>query len=135
MSTWRRKALELFYDARFYFAQKDDTIYSLLIELRIKVVKAHEMNNIEELDKIYAYAEWCFKQEKRSFYLFNAIAVGFYEHLVEKEITRNAIPYWIKPDIFEAVQPLFEWMLEKKADQYSELVMEYNKINNTQFIS
>ncbi|OKP71510.1 hypothetical protein A3842_23825 [Paenibacillus sp. P3E] len=135
MSVWRRKALELFYDARFHFTQKDDTVYSLLLELHIRLDELHRNNNTFELTKIYNYVEWCFHQGNRSHYLCNAAAVGFYEHLVDDEITRNAIPYWVKPDIFEAVQSFFEWRLENKLALYIELVMEYNKINNTQFIS
>ncbi|WP_054943826.1 DUF7674 family protein [Paenibacillus ihuae] len=133
MSAWRRKALELFYDARRNFTAKDDTIYTLLVELRIRVVEAHENNDTAELDKIYWYVEWCFNQQKRSFDLCNAAAVGFYEHLVQEEITRHAIPYRVKPNIFEQVLPLFEWMLQRKEGQYKELVMEYNRVNHTEF--
>lgn len=133
MSAWRRKALELFYDIRFSFTRNDDTIYSLMVELRERVKDAHRNDDTSELDKIYGYMEWCFNQQKRSFDLCNAAAVGFYEHLVEEEITRKAIPHWVKPDIFEQVQPLFEWMLEREKDHYQELVLEYNRINHTRF--
>ncbi|NOU97874.1 hypothetical protein GC093_32305 [Paenibacillus sp. LMG 31456] len=134
MSAWRRKGLELFYDIRFSFVGKGDTVYSLIFELRDRVVKSHLNNDNEDLDKIYNYAEWCFYQYRRSNYLNNAICVGFYEHLVEDEITRRAIPYRIKPDIFESVKTLFEWMLRKNKGLYEELVEEYNKINNTNFV-
>ncbi|RNB92499.1 hypothetical protein EDM56_02045 [Brevibacillus fluminis] len=134
MSAWRRKGLELFYDIRFSFIGRDDTVYSLIFELRNRVVKSHLNNDDEDLDKIYNYAEWCFYQYRRSNYLNNAICVGFYEHLVEDEITRRAIPYRIKPDIFESVMTLFEWMLRKQKGLYEELVEEYNKINNTDFV-
>jgi hypothetical protein len=133
MSAWRRKALELFYDSRRWFTAKDDTIYTLLVELRIKVVDAHRINDTAELDKIYGYIEWCFSQRKRSFDLYNAAAVGFYEHLVDDEITMQAIPYRVNPEIFRQVQPLFEWMLQRKESQYKELVLEYNRVNHTEF--
>lgn len=133
MSTWRRKALELFYDIRFTFLYRDASIYSLIFELRRKVVQSHKDNDIEYLDKIYNYAEWCFNQEKRSYYIWNAICVGFYEHLVEDEIVRHAIPYRIRPYIFEQVQPLLKWRLEKNEEVYKELMQQYNKTNNTNF--
>lgn len=133
MSTWRRIGLELFYDLRFQFNEKDDSIYSLLVFLNERLIEAHNNNDLREQDKIYNYAEWCYNQYRRSNYINNAICVGFYEHLVRDEITRKAIPYKIKPEIFEAVKTLFEWMLRKDEGCYQELVEEYNRINNTNF--
>ncbi|NEW09928.1 hypothetical protein GK047_29020 [Paenibacillus sp. SYP-B3998] len=133
MSAWRRKGLELFYDIKFSFVGGDDTVYSLIFELRDRVVTSHLKNDNEELNKIYNYAEWCFNQYRRSHYLHNAICVGFYEHLVENDITRGAIPYRVKPYIFESVKTLFEWMLRKKVGVYKELVEDYNRINKTNF--
>lgn len=135
MSTWRRIAQELFYDLRFQFNQKDDSIYSLLVFLRERLIEAHRNNDLKEQDKIYNYAEWCFNQYRRSRYLHNAICVGFYEHLVEDESTLKAIPSKVKPYIFKDVQGLFEWMLNKDIDRYKELVDEYNRVNNTHFVS
>ncbi|OXM82268.1 DUF7674 family protein [Paenibacillus rigui] len=133
MSAWRRIALNLFCDLRFQFNQREDTIYSLLAFLRDRLIEAHNNNDFDELDKIYNYAEWCFNQYRRSHYLHNAICVGFYEHLVEYEITRKAIPYRIKPYIFEDVKTLLEWMLRKNKELYKKLIEEYNGVNNTNF--
>ncbi|KEQ25879.1 DUF7674 family protein [Paenibacillus tyrfis] len=133
MSAWRKKALELFYDIRFTFLHGDENIYSLIFQLRRRVIQSHKNNDIEDLDKIYSYAEWCFNQERRSYYIWNAICVGFYEHLVEEEATRKAIPYRVKPYIFEQVKPLFKWILNKNEEVYKELIEQYNKINNTDF--
>ncbi|MNC75063.1 hypothetical protein D3C75_1265380 [compost metagenome] len=52
---------------------------------------------------------------------------------MEEEITRLAISYRVPPDIFGQVQPLFEWMLEREAEKYEELVLEYNRVNHTAF--
>jgi hypothetical protein len=133
MSAWRRIALDLFYDLRFQFNQSDDSIYSLLGFLRDRLIEAHRNNDFGEQDKIYNYAEWCYNQYRRSNYLNNAICVGFYEHLVEDEITLKVIPYKVKPYIFEGVMTLFEWMLRKDEGSYKELVEEFNRINNTNF--
>ncbi|MBY0011677.1 DUF7674 family protein [Paenibacillus typhae] len=133
MSVWRRKGLELFYDIRHTFTGKEDTIYTLMVQLRSRVEDAHLKKDTDELNRIYAYVEWCFHQRKRCFDLCNAAAVGFYEHLIEGEITRLAIPYRVPPDIFEQVQSLFEWMLRREAEKYKELVLEYNRVNHTKF--
>ncbi|KUP24874.1 hypothetical protein [Paenibacillus sp. DMB5] len=93
MSVWRRKGLELFYDFRHTFTGKEDTIYTLMVQLRSRVEDAPLKKDTEELDKIYGNVEWCFNQRKRCFDLCNAAAVGFYEHLVEEGNTRFAIPY------------------------------------------
>ncbi|GGA13066.1 hypothetical protein GCM10008018_67560 [Paenibacillus marchantiophytorum] len=61
--------------------------------------------------------------------------MGCYEHVVDDEITLKAIPYRVKPYIFEDVKTLFEWMLRKKDGIYKQLVEEYNKINRTNFIN
>ncbi|WP_438495066.1 DUF7674 family protein [Paenibacillus sp. IHBB 3054] len=133
MSAWRRIGLELFYDIKFQFNEKEDSIYSLLVFLGDRLVEAHRNKDWKEQDKIYNYAEWCFNQYRRSPYLNNAICVGFYEHLVQDEMTLQAIPYKIKPYIFEAVRTLFEWMLSQQEGKYKELLEEYNKVNNTEF--
>lgn len=133
MSVWRRKGLELFYDIRHTFTGKEDTIYTLMVQLRSRVEDAHLKKDTDELDNIYGYVEWCFNQRKRCFDLCNAAAVGFYEHLVEAENTRLAIPYRVSPDIFGQVQSLFEWMLEREVEKYKELVLEYNRVNHTEF--
>ncbi len=70
MSTWRRKALELFPDGRQTFSGKDDTIYTLFFALLPRVRKAHEDNDKEELKKIYEFAEWCSNQKSKD--LWNA---------------------------------------------------------------
>lgn len=41
MSVWRRKGLELFYDIRHTFTGKEDTIYTLMVQLRSRVEDAH----------------------------------------------------------------------------------------------
>lgn len=56
MSTWRRIGLELFYDLRFQFNEKDDSIYSVLVFLNDRLIEAHINNNLREQDKIYNYA-------------------------------------------------------------------------------
>lgn len=74
----------------------------------------------EDLVKIYNFAEWCYYQYRRSNYLYKAICVGFYEHLVVNESTRREISYKVNPDIFENVKTLFEWMLRNNKGLYAQ---------------
>jgi hypothetical protein len=68
--------------------------------------EAHERSDTEDLRKVYGYAEWCFRQRDKD--LRNAAGVGFYEHLFNRHPTRQEIPYWVKPDIFEVIVGLLE---------------------------
>lgn len=129
MSTWRRKALEQFNDLRIEIQHKNTTIYMLFFELLPRVRTAHANNDIEELNKIYEFAEWCSNQKSEN--LWNAAGVAFYEHLVDNGITYEAIPYWIKPSIFDDVKALFKNRLSEL--KYKELVNKYNDINKTDF--
>jgi hypothetical protein len=129
MSTWRKKAMELFYDMRYYFQNKDDTIYMVFFALLPRVKQAHQLNDIDELNKIYGYAEWCLSQKSKN--LWKAAGVAFYEHLVDADITYQAIPLWIKPAVFEQIYTLFKARLG--TPKYKELVETYNQVNNTMF--
>jgi GTP cyclohydrolase III len=56
------------------------------------------------LKKIYDYAEWCFRQEDPR--VINAVAVSFYEHLIDEPGTYNAMPDWVSYDIFLEIADL-----------------------------
>ena len=104
MSTWRKRALELFPDLRPELEAHDATIYSVFFELLPRCQEAHDRGDLEELAKIYGFAEWCYRQKAKD--LWNAAAVAFYEHLGDSETTLRAMPKWVKPDIFAEIQPL-----------------------------
>lgn len=129
MSVWRRKALELFYDMRMEIQGKEDTIYTVFFALLPRVRGAHARNDIEELKKIYGYAEWCLSQKTNG--LWNAAAVAFYEHLVDYEITYKEIPYWIEPDCFRCLSPLFKIRISD--NKFHELIDMFNQVNHTEF--
>jgi hypothetical protein len=40
--------------------------------------------------------------------------VSFYEHLADRHLTRQALPYWVKPDICEAVAGLLKMRMGKE---------------------
>ena len=110
MSTWRRKALEIFPDLRNEIQRGNATIYTVFFALLPRCRQAHRDENREELRKIYAYAEWCFRQKTK--YLWNAAGVAFYEHLGDEAATRDEMHRWLKADIFWDVAGLLELMMQ-----------------------
>lgn len=126
VSVWRRKATELF-NIRFGPTQHE-TIYDVFRTLLRLVKEAHNRGDEDQLKKIYEYAEWCSNQ--RADDLWNAAGVSFYEHLVDDEVTHQAIPLWIKPRIFSIIKGLLNWRI-KDETAYRELVDKFNAINGT----
>ena len=134
MSAWRRIALKLFPEHKRWIENGQETfsIYSLWFELLPMAREAHLSENKELLGRIYKFGDWCWKQ-KRSWYMQNAVAVAFYEHLVDHEETRRAIPQWLTSTQFRDFQDLFESRMSE-AD-YEELLENFDAINKTQFAS
>lgn len=134
MSAWRRLALELLPEHKLWIEDKHETfsIYQLFFGLLPIAKKAHAEKDIDQLERIYKYAEWCWKQKKKAAPdIHNAVGVAFYEHLVDEEIGRNEISHWIKPEIFFDIKILFKQRLS--ADVYQDLVKRYNLDNQTDF--
>jgi len=93
--------------------------------------EAHQENKTDLLNRIYQFAEWCWKQERGAPDIYNAVAVAFYEHLVDEEASRKAIPYWLKPRIFQDVLPLLKHRINN--EEYQDLLKHYNVVNHTTF--
>lgn len=106
MSTWRRKALELFPDLREEIEDPGTSVMSLFFELLPRCRSAHDRGDLEELKKIYGFADWCATQKAKE--LWNAAGVGFYEHLADSNRTLEAIPLWVRRPIFEDISGLLE---------------------------
>jgi 16S rRNA A1518/A1519 N6-dimethyltransferase RsmA/KsgA/DIM1 with predicted DNA glycosylase/AP lyase activity len=121
MSTWRRKAIELFPDLQKEFEQPRATIYSVFFELLPRVHLAHELGDEEELRRIYGFAAWCFQQKSKD--LWNSAGVVFYEHLVDRRTTRDEIPRWLAPDQFADLKELFAARMEP--EKYQQLCDRY----------
>jgi hypothetical protein len=121
MSTWRKKALELFPDLRNEIQRGDATFYTVLFELLDRCYQAHQEGNVEELKKIYGYAEWCYRQKAKD--LWNSAAVAFYEYLGNHVETRDEMQKWVKPDIFEDVAGLLENRMGEK--EFARLKTQY----------
>lgn len=131
MSAWRRLALELFPEQRQQIQNKEFTfsIYQLFFDLLPMAQEAHSSGDTDLLKRIYQFAEWCWKQRRRSQDIHNAVAVAFYEHLVDSRVTCEAIPYWLKPEVFKEMLGLFE--VRMAPDDYRALLVKYNAVNHT----
>jgi len=113
MSTWRQKALVSFPDLRGEFQRPDATIYTLFFELLPRCVEAHQNDDLFELEKIYAFAEWCMEQKAKD--IWNAAAVSFYEHLPDHPRTLRDMAHWVTPQIFAQVESLLQWRMTPSA--------------------
>jgi len=76
------------------------------------VVVSHKANSIDHLQKIYDFAEWCFRQKSKD--LWNAAGVSFYEHLGDYPETRQEMWRWVKPDIYNDIRGLLGLRLSNK---------------------
>lgn len=93
MSVWRRKAIEAFPGLRRELNDRHeiDTVYGLWIEYLLPLwVDAHTGGSDDKLDRIYRYAEWCFRQ--RSEDLVNSAGVCFYEHVLDHGGRERVLP-------------------------------------------
>jgi hypothetical protein len=121
VSTWRRKALELFPDLRAEIEARDASIYTVFFELLPRCRDAHDRGDIEELEKIYGYAEWCVRQKAEV--VWNAAGVGFYEHLADSNRTLAAIPKWVSKEVFNEIAGLLEFRVGQ--EKVEELRRQY----------
>jgi len=95
-----------------YFEDPQTSIYIVFSELLSAVVNFHRVNSIERLQKIYDFAEWCFRQKNKA--LWNAAGVAFYEHLGDYPETRQEMRRWVKSDIYNEIRGLLELHLSNK---------------------
>src|SRR6476620_1712651 len=83
MSVWRRRAIESFPELQRKLNSRDEIedVYSLWSELFAMWLGAHRIGDVELLDRIYSYTDWCFQQ--RATNLWNSVGVCFYERVLE----------------------------------------------------
>jgi hypothetical protein len=133
MSAWRRITLEMFPERRRYIQDNNwiFSIYSMFFDLLPLAREAHQRSDIDLLLRVYQYAEWCWWQKQRSRDVYNAVAVAFYEHLVDEPETRQAIPEWLKPEIFEDMLAVFRPRLA--VEEYNQLLVNFDEAHQTRF--
>ena len=106
MSVWRQKAIEIAPELKNDFQDPDLSIYIVFSELLALLSQAHIDNNTGRIKKIYAFAEWCSKQNDQQ--LWNAAGVSFYEHLGDSELIFSQFTRWVKKDVYFAHRGLLE---------------------------
>ncbi|MFN8441739.1 MAG: hypothetical protein U0175_13250, partial [Caldilineaceae bacterium] len=106
------------------------SIYQLFFDLLPIAYEAHIKQDWNTLDRIYQYAEWCWIQN-RAPDIQNAVAVAFYEHLVDTAASNRDIPNYIKSWIFKDICTLFEQRMSD--NEYQDLLNRYNRANGTHF--
>ncbi len=73
---------------------------------------AHKENDAEQIQNIYAFAEWCHKQKSKD--VWNAAGVVFYEHLGRYAEIRDALPKWISHPFYKEIRELLKRGLDEK---------------------
>jgi len=120
MSTWRQKAIECAPELKKEFESSTLTPYTVFMELLPITRQAHIHKDNSRLEKIYNYAEWCFKQKDEK--LWNAAGVSFYEHLGDDEETFSGFTDWIKKEIYFDLRDLLNHRFDddkmKRLDDY-----------------
>ena len=114
MEARHERALRLFPEHKWAYDYPEETVWQVLSVLHESVVSAHEANDVDQLKKIYGFAEWCHSQKSSDPDIWMAAYMKFYEHLVENSATYAAIPDWLTPEVFEDVLPQFQERLEDK---------------------
>ncbi len=132
MTAWRRVALELFPEHRYWIQDTRLTfsIWQLFFDLLPMAVEAHHSSDTALLARIYKYAEWAWKQ-KRAPEIQMAASAAFYEHLIDDSSSMHDIPRWLTPEVFDGVKGLFQERLTPEA--YGALVRSYNAVHHTKF--
>jgi hypothetical protein len=115
MSAWRKKAIECLPELRKDFEDPEESIYLVFSAMLSAAIDFHKENNIDRLQKIYDFAEWCLRQKSKD--LWNAAGVSFYEHLGDQTETRQDIRRWVKPEIYAEIRELLEVRLSDKEMQ------------------
>ena len=109
-SRWKQKARAMFPYASPILHMLDDestTVYTLLYELLSMCLTASHSGCEWELQRIFDYAEWCWRQDTvGTVDLANAAGVAFYEH-VRDYLSTEQIRRYVKLDLFEEMQELF----------------------------
>ncbi len=111
MAAWRRKALEAFGDIPVLRNELHDpryTYYMVFFDLLPMVLEAHDSEDTLTLQKIYAFAEWCFRQYPRAPDLNNAVCVAFYEHLFDERHHWEDVIEWLSPEVIRECWTLWE---------------------------
>jgi hypothetical protein len=111
LAQWRVRAIHDFsylHPIAKLLSEETCSIYELFFTLLPYCVKLHESGADWELQRIYDFADWCWRrQDNQGLDLSNAAGTAFYEHLVENVPLRR-IAEFVKPDLIEMLVRLSE---------------------------
>lgn len=122
MSTWRNKAIEIAPALQREFESPDFSIYSVFSELLNLLQESCIKNDVQKIQSIYDYAEWCFAQNDQK--LWNATGVAFYEHLGDHDEIYLSIPARLKKEIYKDIRGLLQLRLD--SDKLNKLDKHFN---------
>jgi hypothetical protein len=114
MPDWRERAIEVFPELREELADEDE-IFSpnaLWFELLPLARDAHRAGNEDLFRRIYGYAAWSWDEGGE---FTNAVAVSFYEHLLDEAWMRPLVVPWLSPRVVSGIRPL--WAERLTADE------------------
>jgi hypothetical protein len=105
VSAWRRRAIESFPELHSALSDPEEvfSVYALWFELLPMVKEAHRADDGDLLDRIYDYAEWSIQQQE----LCNAVAVAFYERLLDEAWMRPLVATRLSARVVSEVRPLW----------------------------
>lgn len=107
---WRRQARLLFvYSSPILklLNDRETTVYDLLGALLPICAAAYRSECRWELQRVFDFVDWCWRQEGPNEDLSNAAGVAFYEHLRDY-LPAAAVRTWLLPDVFDDLKYLFQ---------------------------
>jgi hypothetical protein len=126
---WTELASDLFPTLQEELTEPNSSLYDFLTSLDQLRTVAQSSRDRELLARIYFFCEWCLVHPDRE--IWNAAAVGFWEHLFDDWLARfHAIPY-LSPRVIADIWPLWEWRLS--ADQLVEVTQLLARRTETRF--
>jgi hypothetical protein len=125
MSAWRQKAIQIAPELKHEFQAADLSTYTMFSELLALLRQAHKDNNVDRIEHIYNFAEWCFQQKDEK--LWNAAGVSFYEHLGDNELVFSQFTKWLKKNIYLDIRGLLELRLSDEQMKQLDNFYGWNK--------
>ena len=106
MEEWRSRAIETFPELGAELDDADEIFspYALWFELLPLVTEAHRTADDDLLRRIYGYASWSYEQDGD---LANAVAVSFYEHLLDERWMRPLTLPWLNARVVRGMRTLW----------------------------
>lgn len=122
MEEWRSRAIENFPELRAELLDTEEIFspYALWFELLPLATDAHRVADDDLLRRIYGYASWSYAQGGD---LENAVAVSFYEHLLDERWMRPVALPWLNARVVRDVRHLWSDRLSAEEMREVELLI------------